>query len=105
LSYRVEIADAAFGALKGIPDKRIQQEILNRIARLKEDPDKQGKALVGDLSGYRSVRVAAQRYRIIYRIQDDQIVVVVVMLGIRKEGDRKDVYALARKLINAGLLD
>jgi len=26
-------------------------------------------------------------------------------VGIRREGDKKDIYAIAKKLLNAGLLD
>ena len=75
------------------------------IDRLAEDPEKQGKALVGELAGYRSVRAVGQRYRIIYRLFDDRIVVCVVAVGIRLEGSRDDVYALARKLFRLRLLE
>ncbi|GAC1428397.1 MAG: hypothetical protein NVS4B1_07430 [Ktedonobacteraceae bacterium] len=42
-----------------------------------------------------------QRYRIIYKLEEDQ----VVLVGIRKEGDKKDAYALAQNLAELGLLD
>jgi mRNA interferase RelE/StbE len=46
-----------------------------------------------------------KRYRIIYRLEDEQVVVVVVAVGIRKAGDKGGVYALATKLARLGLLD
>jgi hypothetical protein len=46
-----------------------------------------------------------QRYRIIYKLQDTEILVAVVCIGIRKEGDKKDVYEVAKKLARLGLLD
>lgn len=58
------------------PDKKIQRTILNRIKKLSDEPDKQGKSLVKDLSGFRSIHVAG-RYRIIYKM-DKQTVIVYV---------------------------
>ena len=55
----------------------------------------------GELMGYRSIRAVGQRYRIIYRLD----VVFVVALGIRKEGDKANVYELAKKMLRLGLLD
>jgi mRNA interferase RelE/StbE len=71
---------------------------------LSEEPDKQGKKLVKDLSGFRSVH-AAGRYRIIYKIDKSTVIIYVLAAGIRKEGDKKDIYKIAKKLLNAGLLD
>ncbi len=39
----------------------------------------------------------------IYKLDDGQIIVHVVFLGIRREGDKSDVYALAQKLVKLGL--
>lgn len=38
-------------------------------------------------------------------IEHDKITVLVVATGIRKEGDKKDIYSLARKLLRLHLLD
>jgi mRNA interferase RelE/StbE len=48
---------------------------------------------------------AAGRYRIIYKIDKKTVIVYVLAAGIRKEGDKKDIYKIAKKLLNAGLLD
>jgi mRNA interferase RelE/StbE len=71
---------------------------------LSDEPDKQSKKLVKDLSGFRSVH-AAGRYRIIYKIDKKTVIIYVLAAGIRKEGDKKDIYKIAKKLLNAGLLD
>ncbi len=68
-----------------------------------EEPEKQGKSLQGSLSEFRSLRAAGQRYRIIYRVEQDAVVVLVVAVGIRR--DRKDIYSLMKKLLKSGLLD
>ena len=60
--------------------------------------------LVEKLSGFRSVH-AAGRYRIIYKVERQTVIIYVLAAGIRKEGDKKDIYEIAKKLLNAGLLD
>lgn len=88
-----------------IKDSRIRLQILKRIDALENYPEQQGKSLGEELSGYRSVRAVKERYRILYKTEKEKIVVLVVTMGIRKEGDKKDVYAVAQKLSRLGLLD
>ena len=95
-------AEMQFAAIK---DRRVQDELRTSLRRLEYEPELQGKPLIDELASYRSVRAVGQRYRIIYRVDGEQVTVLVVTLGIRKDGDRKDVYQLAKKLIRLGLLD
>lgn len=90
--------------LEAIQDRRVRDKIRDRIDGLAEEPEKQGKPLTGELTGYRSLRAVGQRYRIIYRIEEGKVLVLVMALGIRKEGSGKDIYALARKLLRLRLL-
>ena len=103
MSYQVQFSAHAVEILNGIGDRRIRLHILQRAARLSEEPDKQGRPLNGELSGYRSVRAAGQRYRIIYRIDRGRIQVVVIAAALRRDGDRRDFYALAQRLVRLGL--
>lgn len=104
MKYRIIITNTCLSLIKKLSDKKIQRTILDRIEQLSEEPDKQGKYLVQDLYGFRSVH-AAGRYRIIYKIDKQTVIVYVLAAGIRKEGDKKDIYKIAKKLLNAGLLD
>jgi len=88
-----------------VQDRRIRAKIIETIDGLAEEPEKKGKPPPAELDGYHSVRAVGQRYRIIYRIDNDKVVVLRVAAGIRREGDRIDIYALAKKLIRARLLD
>jgi mRNA interferase RelE/StbE len=99
VEYQVIITAQARHLFAQIKDRREQQLLLARIEKLKHDPDKQGKALSEDLIGYRSIRAVGQRYRIIYRIEEDQILVVVVGIGRRKEGDKRDIYEVTKRLL------
>jgi mRNA interferase RelE/StbE len=58
-----------------------------------------------ELIGHRSIRVVGQRYRIIYKVDGEKVTVLVVTIGIRKDGDKKDAYELAKRLMRQGLLD
>lgn len=104
MTYQILIQPGALKALASIPDRRIQESIRDRIEALAHDPDQQGKPLTGDLIGFRSLRAVGQRYRIIYKVEKTKIIVLVVALGIRKEGDKADVYRLAQKLLRSGLI-
>jgi len=61
--------------------------------------------LTGELAGHRSLRAAGQRYRILYRVERNQVLVLVVAVGIRREGSRSDIYELARKLLRLRLAE
>ena len=98
MSYAVELTEEALAMLGEITDRRVRGKVFKRIEELAEEPEKQGKPLVDDLSGFRSVRAVGQRYRIVYQIRGDVVKVIVVGVGIRKEGHRTDVYARVSKL-------
>jgi len=102
--YKVRITDVCLSLIEKIPDKKIQSKIIDRIEGLNTDPEKQGKMLVQNLAGFRSVHVAG-RYRIVYRVNEDSRTVWALATGIRKEGDQKDIYKIAKKLLNLGLLN
>ena len=88
-----------------ISDRRVREKIRDRIDDLEEEPEKQGKPLTGDLTGYRSLRAVGQRYRIIYQVERNKVLVFVIALGIRKEGSKADIYALAKKLLRLRLVE
>ena len=102
--YQIRLAPSAFQLLRDIADRRVQAKLQEAIDGLTEEPAKQGKALIGELVGYRSLRAVGQRYRILYRVDASNALVLIVALGIRKAGSKKDVYALARKLLRLRLV-
>jgi mRNA interferase RelE/StbE len=105
MKWHVRLTLPALRQLAAIKDTRIRESISRRINALEQDPDEQGKPMTGELLGYRSIRAVGQRYRILYRLEAEQVVVVVVAVGVRKEGDKADIYELAKKLARLGLLD
>lgn len=104
MTWQILLTPTALKLLSDISDRRIREKIGAVIDRLTEDPEKQGKALLGELSGLRSLRAVGQRYRIVYQVRDNAIVVVILAVGIRRDGAKDDIYNLAKKLFRLGLL-
>lgn len=104
MKWQIIMQPIAEKLLADIGDRRVRESISKRIDGLAIDPEKQGKPMIDELRGYRSIRAVGQRYRILYKVEAERVIVVVVALGIRKEGDKKDVYELAKKLVRLGLL-
>ena len=104
MKWQILLTPTALRLLSDISDRRIREKIRAVIDRLTEDPEKQGKALLGELAGFRSIRAVGQRYRIIYQIRGNDIVVVIVAVGIRRDGAKDDIYNLAKKLFRLRLL-
>lgn len=81
--YRVEVRPAAIRALRKL-DPKVRPRIEGAIALLAEDPRPPASR---PITGRPAYRVRIGDYRIIYTIQDDLLLVVVVALG-----HRRDVY-------------
>lgn len=95
--------ETALRMAEGIRDRRIRAVVFRRVGELARAPEL-GRALIGELADYRSLRAVGQRFRILYRVERDQVTVLVVAVGLRKEGDHADIYRLAQKLVRQGLL-
>jgi len=105
MRWKIKLTLPALKQLAAIRDTRIRESISRRINALENNPEEQVKPLAAELAGYRSIRAVGQRYRILYKLEEEKVIVAVVALGIRKTGDKKDVYELAKKLARLGLLD
>lgn len=68
-------------------DRPVQRRLLDAIAALEVDPRPHGaKALQGP-EGLLRIRVGD--YRVVYRVEDDELVVLVIALGHRREVYRR----------------
>ena len=85
MAWQVKLLPSAAEELAALPQKP-RRQIARRIDGLKENPRPRGvKALKGKGEGI--YRVRSGDYRILYRIRDEELVVLVIKLG-----DRKDIY-------------
>ena len=104
MHYRIRFTTEAREMFDDLGDKRTKRIIRDRIAELADEPEKRGKWLAGPLKGYRSIRVAG-RYRVIYRIEEQVVTVVIVAVGLRRGGERKNIYAWAQQLVRMNLIE
>src|SRR5260370_19620899 len=103
-AFAITWTEAALKLVEAVPDQRIRRLISQRTDQLAKSPEQQGKPLIGELAGFRSVRAVGQRYRIVYRVERRKVVVLIVAVGRRRSGNRGDIYELAKKLLRQGLL-
>lgn len=83
--YRLLIKPSAAKEIEVVDQKKDRQRIVAGIRLLADDPRPPGcEKLAGEDDRYR-IRVG--RYRVIYSVGDEELVVVVVRVG-----HRKDVY-------------
>ena len=81
---RVLTKPTARKELEAIPTKKDRQRIVRRIQSLADDPRRPGWQI---LAGYDRFRVRQGQYVFVYEIRNDELIVVVV-----KVGNRRDVY-------------
>jgi mRNA interferase RelE/StbE len=78
--YRVFIKPSAVREIEGIAEKKQRQRIVAKIEASTDGPRPPG---CERLTGREQYRVRQGAYRIIYAIEDDQLVVYVVKVGHR----------------------
>lgn len=103
--YRVRIANSAKKSLRRIGKKygkKTYETIRDLIFDLEFDPEQKGVALRGQLHGLHSRHYS--RFRIIYRIDGRELIVVVISAGYHESDSRSDIYRSIERLIESGKL-
>ena len=84
MSYTVKVSRLAEKFLRAWTDKKLYQRLREALDALEENPRPVNSVkLQGEEELYR-VRVGD--YRIVYQIQDRQLIVLVVQMGHRRDG-------------------
>ena len=91
-SYEVALSDAA---KEDIEESGDPEQLFGKIEELETAPAKRGDPLRYELAGLYSIRTGD--YRIIYEIDEEAQEVWICGAGLRKEGDRDDIYERARR--------
>jgi mRNA interferase RelE/StbE len=103
-AFTITWTETALKLVEAISDQRTRRLIIQRADQLAKSPEQQGKPLIGELAGFRSIRTVGHRYRIVVRVERREITVLIVAVGRRRSGDKSDIYELARRLLRQGLL-
>lgn len=98
MAYKIEfLPDAAqeFEALDGSL-KKIAAKQIEKLAERPELGEPLGKRMGIDLTGYRKIYFGRKAYRIVYEIQRQKLVVLIIGIGKR---ERAEIYReVARRL-------
>ena len=81
MAYSISIKHSAVKALEKL-DKPQRLRLIEAIDKLKDNPAA-GSVLKGEFSGLRRIRIGD--YRIVYEVQDEQLVILVIRIGHRRE--------------------
>lgn len=81
MTWRVVFRKSVTKDLRRIPQADVRR-ILDTIDSLAEDPRRPGTE---KLSGSERYRIRQGMYRVLYEIRDEEIVVVVIKVGHRRE--------------------
>ncbi len=84
MTYSVEILRSAQKQLARI-DRQDQSRIISAIQSLEDNPRPQG---CQKLTGRQAWRIRVGAYRVIYEIRDNELLVLVVTLGHRRDAYR-----------------
>ena len=80
-SYKLDIKPSAAKELEALPEKD-RQRIVTKIRSLKVEPR---PPECEKLSGHDLYRVRQGNYRVLYTVQDTDLVVVIITIGHRRE--------------------
>ena len=79
--YQITIKESALKALSKI-ELQYRSRLIDAIEKLKTNPNA-GSVLKGEFSGLRRIRI--NDYRIVYEVQNEQLVILVVRVAHRRE--------------------
>jgi len=91
MAYKVEFlpdASREFEALDGSL-KKIAGKQIDKLAERPELGEPLGKRMGIDLTGYRKIYFGKKAYRIVYEIQRQQLIVLIIGIGRR---ERAEIY-------------
>lgn len=87
--YQIDIARSARRQIEELPG-HIRQRIKREIAKLAFNPrPENAKELHGSLTGRYKIRL--DHYRLVYRVDDDVVTVVILKAGMKHDGFYDDV--------------
>jgi len=109
----IQWTKSAKDGLASLP-RKVRLGILTKADKLAEsnNPRQGHKPLTGLLANY--YRLTYGRYRAIYKVAEDKlyegatllhITILFIAVGKRKQRDRKDIYTIAQRLVELGLVD
>ncbi|MCY1295447.1 mRNA interferase toxin RelE [compost metagenome] len=92
MTYELEFLPSAMREWEKL-GHTVREQIKKKLRERLQAPRVQADAL-RDLPGHYKIKLRASGYRLVYRVEDERVVVVVVSVGKRERGE---VYQSAKK--------
>lgn len=94
MAYTVKIKRSARKDMRAIPQKKVLKRVEDAIESLADDPRPEGaKKLSGTPKGTVLWRIEQRPFRIVYEVQDEELVVLVVLVA-----QREGVYEMVKRM-------
>ncbi|VXC65917.1 type II toxin-antitoxin system RelE/ParE family toxin [Pseudomonas sp. 9Ag] len=84
MTYKLEFLPSALKEWKKL-GHTVREQIKKKLRERLEAPKVQADAL-RDMPGHFKIKLRASGYRLVYRVEDERVVVVVVAVGKRERG-------------------
>jgi mRNA interferase RelE/StbE len=94
MTYSIEILPSARREWKKLGHD-IKLQVVRKLERLRENPRIQASRL-SDMPDCYKIKLRSKGYRIIYRVIEDRLVILIVAAGKRDAG-RDDIYSVAKR--------
>ena len=94
MPVRVELLDEAVADLAGLAEGGMLKQFLKKLLYIEENGAQAGQPLGRNLAGWRKITVGNRDYRIVFRVDKDETVATVCVIGNREDGA---CYAEARE--------
>lgn len=87
MPVRVELLDEAVVDLAGLVEGGHQKQFFRKLLYIEEHGSKAGEPLMRELAGWRKVIVGNRDWRIVFRVDNDERVATVCVIGNREDGE------------------
>lgn len=86
MSYEIKFEKKALKAFNKLGDT-VKTQFKKKLNKIKENPHVPANRLKNDLSGHYKIKLRKAGYRLIYTVNDEEILVTVVQVGRREKAE------------------
>ncbi len=75
----------------------VKSQFKEKLKKVLENPHIEPNRLYGALSGCYKIKLKQSRYRLVYKVEDGEMIVLVLAIGKR---ERKEAYLMAESMLD-----
>ncbi|CED79555.1 type II toxin-antitoxin system RelE family toxin [Candidatus Williamhamiltonella defendens] len=78
----------------------VKSQFKEKLKKVLENPHIEANRLYGPLSGCYKIKLKQSGYRLVYKVEDGELIVLVLAIGKR---ERKEAYLMSERILDKGL--